>query len=144
MSWWNELRLEQLDEAQWEALCDGCAKCCLHKLQDEQTDEIYFTKVRCQYLSESTCNCSCYAQRKIKVPNCIDLKEWNVAELNFLPATCAYRLRSLGEPLPAWHYLETGDKNSVHQAGISIRGRSISDEFVHPEGYDEHIITWVE
>jgi len=144
MSWWNELSLEQLDEAQWEALCDGCAKCCLHKLEDEQTGEIYFTKVRCQYLLESTCSCSCYSQRKLKVPNCIDLKEWDLSELNFLPATCSYRLRSLGQPLPEWHYLETGDKNSVHKAGVSIRGRSISDEFAHPEGYDEHIITWIE
>lgn len=142
--WYNELPLEALDEAQWEALCDGCAKCCLHKLQDEDTNETFYTKVRCRYLDEEQCRCSDYQARSVLVPNCIQLADHPVASLDWLPVTCAYRLRAHGEPLPAWHPLVSGDPESVHRAGISIRGRCISEEFVHPDGYEEHIVTWVE
>lgn len=142
--WWNSLPLEALDRAQWEALCDGCAKCCLHKLEDEDSGEVYYTKVRCRYLDEDSCRCSDYARRSVLVPNCIHLTVENSAEFDWLPTTCAYRLRAHGESLPEWHPLVTGDRDSVHRAGVSIRGRAISDEYVHPDGYDEHIITWVE
>ncbi len=142
--WWQATPLDQLDEQQWEALCDGCAKCCLHKLEDEDDGEVFYTQVRCRHLQEDTCRCSDYPQRSVMVPNCIALKRSNVATLDWLPSTCAYRLRSKGEPLPEWHYLVSGDRDSVHQAGVSIRGRAISDEYVHPDGFDEHIITWVE
>ena len=143
-AWWNRLPLDALDEQQWEALCDGCAKCCLHKLEDEDTGEIHFTKVRCRYLEEPSCRCGDYEKRSVLVPECIHLQPGTAAALNWLPSTCAYRLRAQGDPLPDWHYLVSGSRDSVHEAGISIRGRSISDEFVHPEGYDEHIIHWVE
>ena len=143
-AWWNSLPLEQLDRTQWEALCDGCAKCCLHKLEDEDSGEIFFTKVRCRYLDEDSCTCSDYANRSVLVPACIHLEAGSAAALDWLPATCAYRLRARGEALPEWHYLVSGSRETVHEAGISIRGRAISDEFVHPEGYDEHIIHWVE
>ena len=142
--WWNALTLDQLDNEQWEALCDGCARCCLHKLEDEQTGEIFYTRVRCRYLVEETCRCSDYPRRSIMVPNCIRLEQGSVESLEWLPATCAYRLRARGEPLPYWHYLVSGSRDSVHEAGISIRGQAISDEFVHPDGYDEHIVTWLE
>jgi len=142
--WWNELPLEALDAGQWEALCDGCAKCCLHKLQHEFTDEIFYTQVRCRHLVEETCQCSDYALRSQIVPDCIKLEPGNVGDLDWLPQTCAYRLRARGEPLPEWHYLVSGSRDSVHEAGVSIRGRSLSDEFVHPDGYDEYIVTWVE
>lgn len=141
--WWHK-PLEQLNKLEWEALCDGCAKCCLHKLQDEEDEEIYYTKVRCRYLNEDSCRCSDYENRSILMPNCIALSQENMRELDWLPQTCAYRLRSQGEPLPAWHPLVSGDASSVHNAGISIRGRSISDEYVHPDGYEEHIVHWVE
>lgn len=142
--WWNTLELAQLDRQQWEALCDGCAKCCLHKLEDADTAEVYYTKVRCRYLDESRCRCGDYPNRSTLVPHCIDLSTVEVASLAWLPSTCAYRLRAGGEPLPDWHPLVSGDPESVHAAGISIRGRSVSDEFVHPDGYDEHIVHWVE
>jgi len=142
--WWNTLPLAALDSQQWEALCDGCAKCCLHKLEDEDSGEVYYTKVRCRYLDEDSCRCSDYARRSVLVPNCVHLTVENSAEFDWLPSTCAYRLRAHGQSLPAWHPLETGDRDSVHRAGVSIRGRAISDEYVHPDGYDEHIITWVE
>ncbi len=142
--WYNALPLESLDKMQWEALCDGCAKCCLHKLQDEDTGETFYTKVRCRYLDEEQCRCTDYNRRSVLVPNCIHLADYPIASLDWLPATCAYRLRAHGEPLPAWHPLVSGDPESVHRAGVSIRGRCVSDEFVHPDGYDEHIVTWVE
>ncbi|MCL4106589.1 UNVERIFIED_CONTAM: hypothetical protein GTU68_009723, partial [Idotea baltica] len=142
--WWNEKPLSELSQSEWEALCDGCAKCCLHKLQDEDTDEIFYTKVRCQYLDENACRCSDYANRSVLVPHCVQLTNDNVHEFQWLPSTCAYRLRSEGMPLPLWHPLESGSNQSVHDANISIRGRAVSDEFVHPDGYDEHIISWVE
>ncbi len=143
-NWWNELPLAELDDEQWEALCDGCAKCCLHKLEDEDSGEVFYTRVRCQYLVEESCRCSDYPQRSVMVPNCISLERESVASLDWLPSTCAYRLRSHGQPLPAWHYLVSGNRNSVHEAGVSIRGRAISDEYVHPDGYDEHIVNWTE
>jgi uncharacterized cysteine cluster protein YcgN (CxxCxxCC family) len=142
--WWHDIPLEELDEAQWEALCDGCAKCCLHKFEDEDDGEIFYTKVRCRHLDEATCRCSDYPRRSVMVPNCIRLEAGTVGELDWLPSTCAYRLRARGERLLPWHPLVSGDPESVHRAGISIRGRSVSDEYVHPDGYDEHIVTWVE
>jgi len=142
--WWNTKALDQLNAQEWEALCDGCAKCCLHKLEDEDSGEVFYTKVRCRHLDEQACRCTDYANRSVLVPNCIQLQRGEVASLDWLPSTCAYRLRAHNQPLPAWHYLVSGDKMSVHEAGISIRGRAISDEYVHPDGYDEHIISWVE
>jgi uncharacterized cysteine cluster protein YcgN (CxxCxxCC family) len=142
--WWNTKPLDQLNAQEWEALCDGCAKCCLHKLEDEDSGEVFYTKVRCRHLDAQACRCTDYANRSVLVPNCIQLQRGNVASLDWLPSSCAYRLRAHNQPLPAWHYLVSGDKMSVHEAGISIRGRAISDEYVHPDGYDEHIISWVE
>ena len=144
MTEWWEQPIEALDRDQWEALCDGCAKCCLHKLEDEDTGEVFYTKVRCQYLNESTCRCGDYSRRSILVPNCIHLEQGSVGDLDWLPSTCAYRLRAANQPLPEWHYLVSGSRETVHSAGASIRGRAISDEYVHPDGYDEHIVTWVE
>jgi len=142
--WWNTKALAELSSSQWESLCDGCAKCCLHKLEDEDTQEVFYTKVRCRYLDEEHCRCTDYDRRSVLVPNCIALSVEGVPSYDWLPSTCAYRLRANGEPLPTWHPLVSGDSTSVHAAGVSIKGRSISDEFVHPDGYQEHIIHWVE
>ena len=141
--WYNTLALEQLDPGQWEALCDGCARCCLHKLEDEGTGEVFYTAVRCRYLDEEHCRCGDYARRSQLMPNCVHLDPQAAHEFDWLPGTCAYRLRAAGRPLPDWHPLVSGDPDSVHRAGISIRGRAISDEYVHVDGYDEHIIHWV-
>ena len=142
--WWQDKPLTELTPQQWEALCDGCAKCCLHKLEDEDDGEVFYTRIRCRYLDEQSCRCSDYANRSVLVPNCIRLEQDNVLQLDWLPSTCAYRLRAHGEPLAEWHPLVSGSPDTVHRAGISIRGRSLSDEFVHPDGYDEHIVHWVE
>jgi len=142
--WWNTKALDELTGQEWESLCDGCAKCCLHKLEDADTGEVFYTKVRCRYLDEENCRCTDYANRSVLVPNCIQLSADKLDELGWLPSTCAYRLRANQQALPDWHPLVSGDSNSVHEAGISVRGRTISDEYVHPDGYDEHIVHWVE
>ena len=142
--WWNSKTLAELNSREWESLCDGCAKCCLHKLEDEDSGEIYYTKVRCRYLDEAECRCTDYANRSVLVPNCIQLDRDNVQDLDWLPTSCAYRLRANNQPLEWWHPLVSGNTKSVHEAGISIRGRAVSDEYVHPNGFDEHIVTWVE
>lgn len=144
MNWWDSKALTELNAQEWESLCDGCAKCCLHKLEDESSGEVFYTKVRCRYLDEAQCRCSDYSRRNELVPNCVVLRAQDIADYHWLPSTCAYRLRAQGEPLPSWHPLVSGDKNSVHDAGVSIRGRAVSDEYVHPDGYEEHIIHWVE
>jgi hypothetical protein len=142
--WWHDKPLAELNETEWEALCDGCAKCCLHKLEDEDSGEVFYTKVRCRYLDEQTCRCTDYANRFVLAPHCIQLRAGDARTLDWLPSTCAYRLRANGQPLPQWHPLVSGDANTVHRAGISIRGRAISDEYVHPDGFDEHVVQWVE
>lgn len=142
--WFNSTPLDELNVQQWEALCDGCAKCCLHKLEDADSGEVFYTKVRCRYLDEETCRCTDYANRSVQVPNCIHLRPENLEELAWLPSTCAYRLRFENKPLPAWHPLVSGSSEAMYSAGVAIRGRSISDEHVHPDGYEEHIVHWVE
>jgi uncharacterized cysteine cluster protein YcgN (CxxCxxCC family) len=141
---WEARSLAELSRAEWESLCDGCARCCLHKLEDADTGDVFYTSIRCRYLDEDSCRCTDYANRSTLVPHCITLRAEDLADYHWLPPTCAYRLLARGEPLPDWHPLVTGDPDSVHRAGMSIRGRALSDEFVHPDGYDEHIINWVE
>lgn len=140
---WKRKSLQDMTRLEWESLCDGCARCCLHKLEDEDGGEILYTAVRCRYLDETSCRCTDYANRTVLVPNCIEL-DTESAAYDWLPYSCAYRRLAEGRGLADWHPLVSGDPDSVHRAGISIRGRSVSEEFVHPEGYDEHIIEWVE
>ena len=140
---WEQKSLTELDPQEWESLCDGCAKCCLHKLEDEDSGEVFYTKVVCRYMDEQ-CRCTEYQQRNVLVPNCVWLKPEDVAEFHWLPQTCAYRLVAEGKPLPDWHHLISGDTNTVHEAGISIKGRALSEDYVHPDGFEEHIIHWVE
>ncbi len=141
--WWHEKSLFELNRREWEALCDGCGRCCLHKIEEIDTQELLYTRVACQQFDIERCRCSNYAKRRQLVPDCVDLSTLDIHELEQLPTTCAYRLRAGGQPLPQWHPLITGDPESVHAAGISIRGNAISDEYVHPDGYDEHILFWM-
>jgi hypothetical protein len=122
------LPLEALDRAQWEALCDGCGKCCLHKLEDEETGELFATNVACRLLDRKMGRCKDYKHRRAYVPECVRLTTRNVGDIEWLPTTCAYRLRANGEKLPDWHYLVSGDPEAVHRAGESTRGWTISED----------------
>lgn len=125
---WENTPLSKLDRAQWEALCDGCGKCCLHKLEDDETGEMYATNVACRLLDRRSGQCSNYRNRRAYVSECVRLTNGNVDQIDWLPSTCAYRLRANGEPLPEWHYLNSGDRDAVHRAGESVRGWTISED----------------
>jgi len=125
---WEDTPLDKLDRAQWEALCDGCGKCCIHKLEDEDTGELIPTNVACRLLDRRSGRCSDYRHRHAYVSECVRLNARNVHEIDWLPSTCAYRLRAAGEPLPEWHYLVCGDPEAVHRAGQSTRGWTISED----------------
>ena len=130
--------LETLDRGQWEALCDGCGKCCLHKVEDEDTGRIYPTNVACKLLDVETALCSNYKHRRAFVPDCLRLTQGKIGDFEWLPSTCAYVLRDAGEPLPDWHYLVSGDRNSVHAAGMSVKGRALSEVYAGP--LEDHIV----
>lgn len=132
-----------MSSEEWESLCDGCGKCCLHKLEDEDTGLVYYTDVACQLLDSETCRCTDYLQRKHKVPGCTVLDVNNIDTFFWLPDTCAYRLLAEGLPLPEWHPLVSGDSASVHRAGMSVAGRVVSQSAVAEEDYEDHIIRWV-
>jgi uncharacterized cysteine cluster protein YcgN (CxxCxxCC family) len=125
---WEDVPLDKLDRAQWEALCDGCGKCCVHKLEDEETGELLATNVACRLLDRRMGRCSDYRHRHAYVSECVRLSAKNVTSIEWLPSTCAYRLRAAGEALPEWHYLVCGDSEAVHRAGQSTRGWTISED----------------
>ena len=133
-----EQPIETLDRGQWEALCDGCGQCCMHKVEDEDTGRIYDTNVACRLLDLETARCSDYRRRRFLVPDCIRLSRAKIDSFPWLPKTCAYRLRAAGEPLRDWHYLISGDRETVHAAGISIRGRAISETVAGP--LESHVL----
>lgn len=122
-----ERPLKELDRAQWEALCDGCGKCCLHKIEDEDTGRIYPTNVACKLLDRHSAQCTDYRRRKAFVPDCLRLTLPMLNDIAWLPENCAYKLRAAGKSLPEWHYLICGDREAVHRAGQSIRGWTISE-----------------
>ncbi|GKY86990.1 YcgN family cysteine cluster protein [Sinisalibacter aestuarii] len=135
-----ELPLRQLTPEEWEALCDGCGKCCLNKLEDEETGEIAFTRVACRLLDGATCRCAQYDIRLQFVPECIVLTPETMDKVAyFMPSTCAYRLRHEGEPLPDWHPLLTGDPDSVHE-GHSVRGWTVPEFEVDEEDWEDYVI----
>ncbi len=123
-----EKPLEELDAGQWEALCDGCGKCCVHKVEDADTGRIIPTNIACRLLDRQSGRCSNYKGRKAIVADCVRLTFDQVDKLTWLPKTCAYRLRAEGKPLPAWHYLLCGDPEAVHRAGMSVRGWTVSED----------------
>ncbi len=122
-----ERPLGELDRGQWEALCDGCGRCCLHKLEDEETGELHPTNVACKLLDRGSGRCTDYGHRKSLVADCVTLDRAKLDSLDWLPDTCAYRLRANGEPLREWHYLISGSRESVHEAGQSTRGWTVSE-----------------
>jgi len=141
---WEQKTLAEMTSSEWESLCDGCAKCCLHKLEDEDDGEVYYTKVVCRYMDMDTCRCTEYENRNTLVPECVWLKPEDVEVFHWLPLTCAYRLVAEGKPLQWWHPLVSGRQETVHESGISVKDRVLSENNVHPDGMEEHIIQWVE
>jgi uncharacterized cysteine cluster protein YcgN (CxxCxxCC family) len=122
-----EKPIEALNRSEWESLCDGCGKCCLHKLEDADTGEVMATNVACKLLDRHSGGCASYRTRRAFVPDCIRLTAQNVERMHWLPSTCAYRLRAAGKPLPEWHYLVCGDREAVHRAGMSVRGWTVGE-----------------
>jgi uncharacterized cysteine cluster protein YcgN (CxxCxxCC family) len=122
-----ERPIGELSRTEWEALCDGCGKCCLHKVEDADTGEIHPTNIACKLLDTHSGRCSSYRGRRAFVPDCIRLTAAKIDQLAWLPSTCAYRLRAAGAPLPEWHYLVSGDTEAVHRAGMSVRGWAIPE-----------------
>ncbi|MEH6529651.1 MAG: YcgN family cysteine cluster protein [Porticoccus sp.] len=141
---WVSKPFSEMSQTEWEMLCDGCAKCCLHKLEDQDTGEIFYTEVACELLDDHSCQCRDYDNRFSKVIDCLKLTPENLPEQRWLPSTCAYRLLLNGESLPHWHPLVSGDSQSVHNEGMSVRGRVLSEESVHEDDLEDHIIHWVE
>lgn len=137
---WVRKSLTELTDSEWESLCDGCGKCCLHKLEDDESGELLFTAVACRLLDGDTCRCRDYAHRKARVPDCLTLRASDLEQLKWLPATCAYRLLYEGEGLPPWHHLVSGSRETVHEAHVSVRHRVISEEDVNDEDWDLYII----
>jgi uncharacterized cysteine cluster protein YcgN (CxxCxxCC family) len=143
-----ELPLDQLNRHEWEALCDGCARCCLQKLQTDgdaiRPAEFVYTRVVCRLLDQQACQCTRYAERQELVPDCMVLDRDNLATaIAWMPSTCAYKLRFREQPLPEWHPLLNGSNRLMRQENIMISGRVLSEEFVHENGLEEHIIRWV-
>lgn len=135
------LPLDRLTPEEWEALCDGCGKCCLNKIEYEDTGELAFTRVSCRLLDGHSCACSSYANRHDYVPDCVVLTPKKLKDIAWwLPATCAYRLRAEGRPLYDWHYLISGDRESVHRAGASVRGWTVSELEVTEDDWEDLII----
>ena len=141
---WKTKTLEQMTDPEWESLCDGCGRCCLVKLEDaDDSKRTYFTDVGCRLLDGQTCRCRDYPNRSEKVDDCVRLRPENIGSLNWLPPSCAYRLLDEGRDLYWWHPLVSGDPDSVHAAGISVRGRVFGDEDAVPESaVAKHIVSW--
>lgn len=138
---WDTLPLADLTPEEWEALCDGCGKCCLQKLEYEDNGEVAFTRVACHLLDGQTCRCKQYETRHSIVPDCVTLTPEKLADVVYwLPRSCAYRLRHEGRKLPRWHYLRSGDPESVHRAKASVQGWTISEADVSEDDWDEYII----
>ncbi|MEE4348951.1 MAG: YcgN family cysteine cluster protein [Pacificimonas sp.] len=137
-AFWRTKSLKEMSRAEWESLCDGCGKCCLLKVEDEGTGEVTPTNIACRLLDTQSCQCSNYRARHAHVPDCIRLTPAKIPEFHWLPTTCAYRLLAEGDDLPDWHPLVTGDPESVHEAGISVRGWVISETDAGP--IEHHLV----
>lgn len=139
-SFWQTIPFKELSTSQWESLCDGCAQCCAHKMQDEETDEIFFTNIVCQYLDQGKCQCTVYSDRHDYVPDCIKITPKNAKTLSWIPETCAYKRVANGKDLPEWHPLKTGNKESTQQANMNIQNKVISESDINMDDLEDFIV----
>ncbi len=137
---WTRKSLEEMTSSEWESLCDGCGRCCLIKLEDEETQEVFLTRLACRMLDISSCRCSDYASRHVKMPDCVAIDPVKVREIEWLPSSCGYRRVAEGRGLAWWHPLVSGDPDTVHQAGISVRGFARSEARLKPTSFERYII----
>lgn len=143
LPFWRRKSLEEMTDSEWESLCDGCGRCCLNKLEEEDTGRIFFTDVGCRLLDGDSCKCRDYPNRSSQVPDCVQLTPSNVREITWLPPTCGYRLVARKRDLYWWHPLISGDPDTVHQAGISVRGRvGANEEDVPDDELEDRIVNW--
>ena len=141
---WESKSLAQMSKEEWESLCDGCARCCMIKLQDEDTDEVHYTSIVCDLLDQHSCQCTAYPQRHALVEDCVVLTYERVGEFHWLPKSCAYRTLAEGRPLAWWHPLVSGTRDTVHQAEISVQGKVLAQAEVDEDDEQDMIIRWVE
>ncbi len=139
LPFWKRKTMDEMTREEWESLCDGCARCCLYKLEDEDTGEIYYTNVVCRLLDTHRCRCTAYSERSTLMPSCLVLTPDLVRQIKWMPKTCAYRLIAEGKDLEWWHPLVSGDPNTVHQAGISVRHRTQAEKDVDMENLEDYI-----
>jgi uncharacterized cysteine cluster protein YcgN (CxxCxxCC family) len=144
LPFWKRKKMEEMTREEWESLCDGCARCCLYKLEYEDTGEIYYTNVVCRLLDTYRCRCTAYMERAKLMPTCLVLDADRVRQLRWMPKTCAYRLLAEGKDLQWWHPLVSGDPNSVHAAGISVRWRTLAEKDVDMDNLEDYIVDWME
>jgi uncharacterized protein len=144
VSFWDEKTLAEMTPEEWESLCDGCGRCCLVKLEDEDSGAIITSDVHCKLLDGDTCRCTNYPQRQKHVPDCIKLTPENVLELGWIPNTCAYRRLAEGRGLAWWHPLVSGDPETVVTVGVSVKGRTFSERDVKPGEWEDHAVDWPE
>ncbi|GAB5379760.1 MAG: YcgN family cysteine cluster protein [Aliiglaciecola sp.] len=148
---WESKTLEQMTRKEWESVCDGCAKCCLHKFIDEDADEndnpgfeeLHYTNIVCNLLNTKTCSCTQYAKRSELVPDCVTLTKANLDNIDYMPPSCSYRRLREGRGLPSWHpLLNKGKKSSMHKVGMSVRGKTVFDKDVDLEQFEDYIALW--
>ncbi|WP_018995629.1 YcgN family cysteine cluster protein [Hirschia maritima] len=139
---WKTKSLEQLSHEEWESLCDGCGKCCLLKLEDEDSGEIAYTKLHCKLFDASTCRCADYDNRKAKVPECVSLTPSKIPDLKWMPSTCSYRMIWEGKDLPEWHHLISGDRGLIHKLGKSVLGKTVAEDTVFEGTEFDWIVDW--
>lgn len=138
--YWNRKTLDEMSTAEWEALCDGCGWCCVHKIQDIDSEEVFYTNVVCKFLDMHRCRCTDYEHRHTNVPTCVVLTTELIPKLTWLPQTCAYRLVSEGKDLPDWHYLKSGSDYTIHKQKFSVRNRVISEKDIDMDHLEDFVV----
>ncbi|MGB3457204.1 MAG: YcgN family cysteine cluster protein [Litorimonas sp.] len=139
---WQTKTLDAMTPEEWESLCDGCGKCCLIRLEDDETGEVFTTDAHCRLFDNGSCRCSDYANRKAVVSDCVILKPQNIAALKWMPRTCAYRLLSEGKTLPDWHHLRTGSRETIHDVGMSVQSATVSEAGLSEDELMRRITIW--